>query len=465
MTGIAVETWKRLEGEVVDEKFRLERQIGGGEHHGAFLTECGEENPRKAAIKLIPAGLAEPQQLSRWRLAAELSHPHLIRLLQMGRCRVGETEMLYVLTEYAEEDLARVLVERALTPAETREMLGPVLDALAYLHGKGFVHGHIKPANIMAVDEQLKISSDGIWRMAESTRPLGRSGVYDPPEAVGGRVSPTGDVWSLGMTLVEVLTQRVPTWDRKGQGEPVLPPSLPAEFVDVASHCLRRDPQLRWTVADVASRLRRGSPAQAEKAATKYEAPPINWSYVIGAAALILAAVLVGPHVLRKPASKSNTPFAIAEQPTVQPNQSQKNAEKKPALKETSHPAQPTGNVAPPASLGNSEAETHVHPVASAKGAVVRQVLPDVPQEASDTIRGIVRVGVRVQVDAAGGVTDASLDSPGPSKYFAGKALDASRGWKFAPPQVAGQAAPSEWVLHYEFEQTGTTVHPAQVVR
>jgi len=462
MTGIIVETWKRFEGEVVDGKFRLERQIGAGEHHGTFLTQYGEENPRKAAMKLIPAGFADPQQLSRWHLAAELSHPNLIRLLQMGRCRVGETEMLYLLMEYAEEDLARVLVERALSPVEAREMLTPVLDALAYLHGKGFVHGHIKPANIMAVDEQLKISSDGIWRMAESTPALGRSGAYDPPEAVGGRVSPTGDVWSLGMTLVEVLTQRLPTWDRKGQGEPTLAPSLPTEFLDVASHCLRRDPQLRWTVADVASWPRRGSPVEARKATARYEAPRMNWGYIIAAAALILAAVLVGPHLLRRPASNSNAPLTVAERPAVQPSQSPKSAEKKPITQEAAQPAQTSGNATP---LSHKEVEAKTHPGTSAKGAVVRQVLPDVPQKASDTIRGVVRVGVRVQVDAQGGVTDVSLDSPGPSKYFANKALDASRTWRFAPPQIDGQAVPSEWVLRFEFEQTGTTVHPTQIIR
>ena len=52
--------------------------------------------------------------------------------------------------EATEEDLSQILPQRRLTPEEAREMLGPVLDALSYLHGKGFAHGAIKPANIMA---------------------------------------------------------------------------------------------------------------------------------------------------------------------------------------------------------------------------------------------------------------------------------------------------------------------------
>ncbi len=64
--------------------------------------------------------------------------------------------------EYAEEDLSQILPERPLTPGEAREMLDPVLDALSYLHEKGFVHGHFKPSNIMVVDDQVKLSCDNL---------------------------------------------------------------------------------------------------------------------------------------------------------------------------------------------------------------------------------------------------------------------------------------------------------------
>ena len=54
----------------------------------------------KAAIKLIPADSVDaPAQLARWRHAAKLSHPHLIRILEMGRCELDSTPMLYVVME------------------------------------------------------------------------------------------------------------------------------------------------------------------------------------------------------------------------------------------------------------------------------------------------------------------------------------------------------------------------------
>ena len=90
------------------------------------------------------------------------------RVHRTGRFQFGSIELAYVVTEYADEVLSQIIPERPLTSDETRAMLGPVIDALEYLHGKGLVHGHLKPSNILVVDEQLKISAD-------SLTPAGRS--------------------------------------------------------------------------------------------------------------------------------------------------------------------------------------------------------------------------------------------------------------------------------------------------
>ena len=74
-----------------------------------------------------------------------------------------------------------------------------------------------------------------------------------------------------------------------------------------------------------------------------------------------------------------------------------------------------------------------------------------------------MRVAVKVDVDATGRVTHARLESAGPSQYFARLAEDASRQWKFQPPQRNGEAVPSQWLLRYAFGRSGTDVQPAQV--
>ncbi len=70
---------------------------------------------------------------------------------------------------------------------------------------------------------------------------------------------------------------------------------------------------------------------------------------------------------------------------------------------------------------------------------------------------------VRVAVDAAGNVSEATLDSRGPSKYFANLALRAARRWRFKPAQKNGQDVASEWMLNFGFKNTSNTVSPREL--
>lgn len=274
------EASKQWEGQIVGGIFPLRQYLGGSDHSAVFLTEFGEGAPQKAAIKLVPADAATADlQLSRWNFAAQLSHPNLLRLLGTGRCRLGGNDLLYVVMEYAEEDLSQILPQRALTPEETREMLCAVLDALEYLHAKGFVHGDLKPANILASGEHLKLSSDAISRVGESQGSSKRASAYDPPEAISGMLTPAADVWSLGTTLVEVLTQRLPDWQPGPHREPVVPTNIPAPFLEIARQCLRLEPQRRISVADIAGRLNsRVAVASASASAMASMASPVAGS-------------------------------------------------------------------------------------------------------------------------------------------------------------------------------------------
>ena len=96
------------------------------------------------------------------------------------------------------------------------------------------------------------------------------------------------------------------------------------------------------------------------------------------------------------------------------------------------------------------------------RGEVKQQVQPDVQPAAMSTIKGSFQLIVQLTVDENGRVTDASLASPGPSKYFAGKALDAARRWQFKPAKAAGRAVPSTWLLTYRFQQSGIDVTPEE---
>ena len=235
----SAEVWKTWEGRVIDGKFPLRKWLGGSEHSAVFLTERQGQGSEKAALKLIPADAGDAdRQLARWRAAAQLSHPHLIRIFDTGRC--GQT-LLYAVMEYAEEDLSQILPQRSLTSPEVADMLPPLLAALSYLHAKGFVHGRIRPSNVLAVGDQLKLSSDQIAAATDARSRKMQRDVYDAPETAAGIFWPASDLWSVGATLVQALLQSAPFSGEGSQGDPGLPKTLPEPFRGIAHECLRFD--------------------------------------------------------------------------------------------------------------------------------------------------------------------------------------------------------------------------------
>jgi TonB family protein len=402
----------------------------------------------------------------------------LVRLFQMGTCELAGLPLLYVVMEYADEDLSQILPQRPLTAAEARQMIEPAVDALAYLHSKGFVHGHLKPANIMAVGEQLKVSSDNLGQIGEPADSKTMN-IYHPPEIHRQGISPAGNIWSLGVTLVESLTQRLPVWESTEREEPLLPDTLPPAFLEIARHCLRRDPRRRWTAAQIVAHLgpapppapqeqmpapppapQRQAPAEPQVtfAKRRYFAPAAG---VLGLVAL--AVVLGVPALFEREPVADPGPSGIEQQEVeIEPEQAPVAPETGEAAPSTSDESQASpGAPATPASPQASAANTP--PGDLVPGEVVREVLPDVPKSASDTIQGTVRVRVKVQVDPSGQVVSAEIDSAGPSKYFAQLALQAARDWEFTPAEVDGQPVLSEWTLRFEFTRTTTRAIPAFV--
>jgi len=421
-------------GRVIDGRFTLLQWLGGAGRSGVFLTELPGGGSEKAAIKLIGADAQDAEALMAGGVpAATLSHPHLIRMIETGRCQFDTIDLLYAVMEYGDEVLSEILLERALTPVETREMLEPVLDALSYLHGKGLVHGRLKPSNILAVDNQLKISSDSLQAAGKLSGRLPAQGVYDAPEAALEAISPAADVWSLGVTLVEALTQHPPIWDASTDGDPTVPESIPQPFAEIARECLRRDPARRCTFRDVGARLAPAPPLPEPARETDKKAPgKFRLTAVIVAAVVLIAAIAAMQ--LRSHLNPSSPPTG-----TQQPE---------PAI------------AAPQAE--SPAAETQTAKGATVKGAVAERALPDVPISASESIRGKVDVRIRVSVDASGAVSDASVDSPGTSKYFANLAVQTARRWRFEPAQVDGQAVPSRWILEFEFRPNATAITPVE---
>ena len=241
------ESWKQFQGHTVNGEFELREYLGGSARGAAFLTEYDHQ---AAAIQLISENAPDKErQLASWQLGTEVSHPNLIRVFQVGLAQIEDVKVYYAVMELPEENLGLILKQRALTPEETSIMLAPALEALGYLHKLELVHRAVNPANIGAIGDQLKLSIDSLARTGE---PIRETSPYDPPETTA---SAAGDVWSLGMTIVETLTQRLPFWRREAQGDPEVPGDLAEPLLSVVRNCLQRDARRRWTVKEIGERL------------------------------------------------------------------------------------------------------------------------------------------------------------------------------------------------------------------
>ena len=105
-----------------------------------------------------------------------------------------------------------------------------------------------------------------------------------------------------------------------------------------------------------------------------------------------------------------------------------------------------------PAGAKSVESDLQKQPDASP--LIISEVIPEVPRSARETIRGTVKVSVRVIVDKEGTVLVATADDPGPSRYFERLAIQASKKWKFAPTDSAEQRI---MLVRFNFRRAGTT--------
>jgi hypothetical protein len=436
------EVWTKWESQIVNGLFPLRRFLGKSDHSVVFLTDCKARNLSKAAIKIVPADpTAAEVQLAHFSRFATLSHPHLVRILDTGYCTLGGHPFLFIVMEYADQTLAEILLHRPLTLEEVREMLVPTLSALSYLHRKNLLQSQLKPPNFLVVNDQLKLASDSI-------RPIG--------EAKNGPLNAASDVWGLGSSVVEALTQR-PFRADDAFDIATLPADLPLEFVDTIGRCLDPDPGRRPTIAELEAQFNPAPPAIAPSIA-----PPPSIAVPTSAAIAIpppATAPIAPPTKLEprprtpreepQPARRRLVP-AIAVGAIVlvavwagmhRSQNHSKIAAPAPRTEQTT---------APPASSPLAAAPNQAAPTSSA--SVLHQEIPVVSRSARESIRGQIKVTVLVTVDRSGKVVAETLQTHGSSKYFAHLATEAAKDWRFAP---ADTPEPRQWLLRFEFSRSG----------
>lgn len=259
---------------------------------GAVYEACDSTTGRRAALKvLLPEWSSNQNAVGRFvmeaRAVSKVRHPCLVEFLGHGAFDDGTT---YILMEYiAGESLKHRLdqcreTQQLLPLRRCLEIAHDVSGALAAVHAQGIVHRDLKPANILLPEkgiaglERAKLVDFGIAKLdAESDGHVARTTVgrflgtalYASPEQceMSGEVSSPSDVYSLGVTLYEMLAGKPPFWaDKPGvvlaqhqfQAAPKLNEAalhLPAPVCELVHAMLTKSPQKRPTMAAVEQRL------------------------------------------------------------------------------------------------------------------------------------------------------------------------------------------------------------------
>ncbi len=181
--------WNELEGTRVAEKYPLKHLMRSEGRTAWFATEDAGGQP--AVISLFESLNDEESVLARMEAAARIRHPNLLTILETGSIRLEDGPLVYAVMEPFEQTLGDALRDRPLTREETGEIVGSMLGALQAVHSAGMMHGHVEPASVLAVGDQVKLRSDCLR--------------VPPRDGADGEIT---DVRGLAATVYEALTQR-----------------------------------------------------------------------------------------------------------------------------------------------------------------------------------------------------------------------------------------------------------------
>lgn len=208
------------------ERYVLESEIARG---GMAIVYKARDDvlARPVAVKVLHAHLAEDEAfLERFRFealaAARLAHPNIVSIYDTGaeQADTGGEAHHYIVMEYCGGgSLAEHLIgEGPLQPERAAVVGSSVCEALAYAHRSGVIHRDIKPANVLVAESGgLKVADFGIAKAAFSDGDVTTTGsilgtvTYLSPEQLkGAEPDHRSDIYSLGVTLYELLAGRAP---------------------------------------------------------------------------------------------------------------------------------------------------------------------------------------------------------------------------------------------------------------
>jgi eukaryotic-like serine/threonine-protein kinase len=204
-------------------RYQVEKELG----KGAMGVVYGGKDPkigRVVAIKTMALSaefeadeLADAKErfFREAETAGRLTHPNIVTIYDAGE----EHDLCYIAMEFLKgKDLAPYTKQPNLLPPDrVLSIVERVADALGYAHSMGIVHRDIKPANIMYEPESdtAKVTDFGIARITDSSKTktgmvLGTPSYMSPEQLAGKKIDGRSDLFSLGVTLFQMLSGRLP---------------------------------------------------------------------------------------------------------------------------------------------------------------------------------------------------------------------------------------------------------------
>jgi non-specific serine/threonine protein kinase/serine/threonine-protein kinase len=309
--------------------YRILREIGRGGMGVVYLGERADGQYRKqVAIKLITGGRRDAGLDGRFRqerqILAQFEHAGIARLVDGGTTPEGQP---YFVMEYVEGlPLLEYCQAHHLSIPQRIELFLAVCDAVAHAHQRLVVHRDLKPGNILVTREgKPKLLDFGLARVLDAgsgdeitqSFPMMTPSYASPEQVRGEPYAVSGDVYSLGVILYELLSAQRPYHVPSGslaeivrtvcEQEPPAPSEaasddrlrrrLRGDLDTIASKALEKDPRRRYPSVDVfAADLRRhleGRPVQARASTFLYRAGKLLQRHRIAIPAGVLAAGLI----------------------------------------------------------------------------------------------------------------------------------------------------------------------------
>jgi tetratricopeptide (TPR) repeat protein len=249
-----------------DQRYRIVGELGRG-GMGIVYKALDTVLDREVAYKVLPETLKQNAKalenfLREAKSAAQLNHPNIVTVYDAGE----QGGQYYIAMEYVDGTTLKDIVKRkgVIKPRGVLHVLAQMCEALEFAHAKGIVHRDIKSANTMWTrDKKAKIMDFGLAKAIEEVRNQttmvsGTPFYMSPEQTLGKNIDHRTDIYSLGVSIFEMSTGRVPF--REGNvpyhhvhTPPPDPcevnPKLPPLLGRIISRCLKKDPAERYQTA------------------------------------------------------------------------------------------------------------------------------------------------------------------------------------------------------------------------